>query len=108
MMFLVLASSAYAQKAGTVTGDIVDVISFVATGKQDVEGARRSASAGNPLGLYDSNANKLYLIGLPEIGASANDRLVPYLGVRVFVKGKVYTKKGTNLILMSDIGKSIK
>jgi hypothetical protein len=110
-LFLVLPLilNAQTKKAVTVHGDLVDVVAFVSSGaKQEAEAITKSAKAGNPLGLYDSKAKKLYLVGSTQVNQSANEALVPYIGMRVFVTGKVYTRNGTNVILMSDIGKSIK
>ncbi len=101
--------SAQTKKAKTITGDLVDLVTFVTTaGKENVDMIQKSAKAGNPLGLYDTKAKKLYLIGSTDIGKSVTETVLPYVGVRVFVTGKVYTKAGMNIILLSQIGKSIK
>jgi hypothetical protein len=39
---------------------------------------------------------------------NANARLKDYLGLRVYVKGIVHKKAGIQLVVLSDIGKSIK
>lgn len=102
-------SAGQTKKDVTITGNLVDLVSFVTTTtKQNVDAVQKSARAGNPLGLYDTKTRKLYLVGMREIGKSANDTLLPYIGVRVFITGKVYTKSGFSVILLSDIGKSIK
>jgi len=97
------------KKEVTLHGEIVDVISFVSSGAaKGTEEVRKSALSGNPLGFYDTGKKKLYLVGVPEMNKAANERLLPYIGIRVFVIGKVYTRNGVDLILISDIGKSIK
>lgn len=102
-------AQAQTKKQVTVIGNVVDLVSFVTTSaSQDTAAIRKSVAAGNPLGIYDTKAKKLYLAGTTEINASANGWLLPYVGMRVFVIGKVYSKAGVNIILINDIGKSIK
>jgi hypothetical protein len=102
-------SQAQAQKTVTLHGELVDIIAFVSSGaKQDADAVKQSAKAGNPMGLYDPKSKKLYVIGLPQVNKGATESLLPYVGLRVFIKGKAYNRSGLNVILMSDIGKSIK
>jgi hypothetical protein len=98
-----------AKKQVTIHGSLVDVVAFVTSGAAtDSLSVLKSARAGNPLGLYDSKAKKMYIVGSKEINRSANETLIPYIGMRTFIVGKVYVKNGVNVILMSDVGKSIK
>jgi hypothetical protein len=104
-----LCSFAQTKKQVTLNGDLVDVVAFVTSpAKQDTAALTKGAKAGNALGLYDTKSKKLYILGVPEIGGSANERVLPYVGARVFVTGKVYNKAGLNVILISDVGRSIK
>src|SRR5437867_9943805 len=79
---------AQTKKSITVHGDLVDLIAFVSSGaKQETDAITKSARAGNPLGLYDSKARKLYLVGSTEINKNVNEALIPYIGMRTFVTG---------------------
>lgn len=102
-------ADAQVKKSITVHGDLVDLITFVSSGaKQETDAITKSAKAGNPLALYDTKAKKLYLVGTLGVNKNVNETLIPYIGMRTFITGKVYSKNGVNLILMSDVGKSIK
>lgn len=108
-VFCVSQGNAQTRGESTVHGEIVDVVSFVSSfAKQDTAAIRRSAMAGNPLGIYDKKAKRLYIIGRTELNASPGELVLPYLGMRVFVIGRVYYKFGVRVILATDIGKSIK
>jgi len=100
---------AQAKKATSIHGEIVDVIAFVSgSTKQEADAVTKSARAGNPLGLYDTKAKKLYIVGSTEVNKSPHEALIPYIGLRTFITGRIYSRNGINVILMSDIGKSIK
>lgn len=111
LAFLLSSSNTPSQtkKESTIIGEIVDVASFLTSqAKQDTAAIRKSAAVGNALGIYDTKAKKLYLVGRTELNTSANEKLLPYVSVRVFVIGKVYSKAGVSIILINDIGRSIK
>jgi len=100
---------AQTRKDVTLHGELVDIVGFVSSGaKQDADAVSKSAKAGNPIGFYDTKARKVYVVGLPQVNRGANETLMPYVGLRVFITGKIYTKNGVSVILMHDIGKSIK
>jgi len=110
IMLLSLGFTAVGQvKEVTMHGEIVDVIAFVSSGaKQDAATIRASATSGNPLGFHETSTGKLYLLGSPEMNKSANEMVQSYVGLRVFVKGKTYNRDGTDVVLITDIGKSIR
>jgi len=96
-------------KEVTLHGELVDLVSYISSGAMnDPEAIRKSAKVGNPIGFFDTSAKKIYIVGLPQINTGANERLLPYVGIRVFLIGKTYRKSGVDVILVSDIGKSIK
>ena len=109
VLALVIDPARAQQKAEkTLKGEIVDVIAFVSSGPgQAAEAVSKSGFSGNPLGFYDTTQKKLYLVGVPEMNGNANKKLLPYVGLHVFVIGKVYAQGGVNLILVSTIGKAI-
>jgi len=95
-------------KEVTLHGELVDLVSYITWASQTPESIRKSAQAGNPIGFYDTANKKLYVVGRPQMNVAANELLLPYVGLRVFLKGKAYAKGKLNLLLMTDIGKSIK
>jgi hypothetical protein len=111
---LITASAALSQKkakTSTIIGDVVDVKNYVMFGVKADNPDRKSIAeasinAGNPIGLLETKTKKLYLImvGNENPGVQPKD----FLGVHVYVKGIVYQKGKIQLIVMSDIGKSIR
>ena len=96
-------------KEVTLVGELVDLVSFISSGaKQSPEAIRKSAQVGNPIGFFEPTTKRIFVVGLPKINSGANARLLPYVGMRVFLVGKTYTRNGVDVIVMSDIGKSIK
>lgn len=91
----------------TLRGEIVDLAGFLSGSTQSPEEIKRSANVGNPLGLYDAAKGEIYVIGVPQVGESPKEQILPYVGLKVFVKGKSYSRAGVNVILISDIGKAI-
>lgn len=112
---VVMTMAAFGQKTtkeSTVIGDIVDIKSYIAYGMKADNADRKAAieasiAAGNPLGILEKSSGKIYVVVMPK-NENANASLKEYLGVHVYVKGVVYRKAGLQLIIMSDIGKSIK
>lgn len=100
--------SSEAPKEVTLHGELVDLVSYITGAAQTPESIRTSARAGNPIGFYDTAKKKLYVVGRPQLNVGANELLLPYVGLRVFLKGKTYTKGKVNVLLVTDIGKSIK
>ena len=113
LLLVSLTSNAQAKKEikkeVTLNGELVDLASFVTSGKKlDAEGLTKSAKNGNPIGFFDTKSKKLYLVGAREMDKGVSETLLQYAGMRVFITGKVFSKYGMNVIIMSDIGKSIK
>lgn len=93
----------------TIHGELVDLVGYLSSGKStDPEALRNSARAGNPIGFLDAKTGKIYVVGDRSINESAVNSLMPFIGIRVFLTGKVYSQNGVNVIIMSDIGKSMK
>lgn len=113
LLIVAVAFGQTTKKESTIIGDVVDVKSFVAYGMK-VDNADRKAAAqasmqaGNPLGVLEKGTGKIYLVVSPNQGENANTRLADYLGMRVYVKGTVHRKNGIQLVVMSDLGKTIK
>lgn len=116
VFLLVVAVAAFGQstkKESTIIGEVVDIKSYVAMSMKadnpDRKGmAEVSIAAGNPLGILEKSTGKIYLVVMTGANENANARLKDYLGLRVYAKGIVHKKAGIQLIVMNDIGKSIK
>jgi hypothetical protein len=115
-LLLVLFAAASGQKAkkeSTIIGEVVDIKTYIAFGMKADNPDRKAAAeasmnAGNPLGILEKGTGKIYLVTSVQQNENANSRLRDYLGLRVYVKGVVYKKAGLQLMVMSDIGKTIK
>ena len=111
---LVLASNAFAQKkATTLIGEVIDIKNYMMYGLKADNPDRKAAveasiTAGNPLGFLHAKTGKIYMVVMPKQEENANARLKEYLGFRVYVKGVVYQKGKTQMLVLNDIGKSIK
>ena len=102
-----------AKKEVTVYGEVVDIANYVRFGtKPDnpdrIAIAEAGIRSGNPLGILERETKKVYIVTNNQAGVSANERLRRFFGQRVFVKGMLFRRGGTTLLIMSDIGKSVK
>jgi hypothetical protein len=100
-------------KLTTVQGVVVDLGSYIQYGmKPDTEDrkgvAEASAKAGNPLGILEKNSGRLFVVIMNDKNANADTTLLPYLGINIFAKGKVFKRGSMYMFLLSDIGKSAK
>ena len=101
------------KKESTIIGDVIDIKSYVAYGMKADNPDRRAAAeasmeAGNPLGILEKSTGKIYIVVMAAQNENANGKLKEYLGLHVYAKGVVHKKGSIQLIVMSDIGKSIK
>ncbi len=116
MAMLVVGSTVFGQatkKQSTIIGDVVDIKSYIVSGMKADNPDRKavaeaSMKSGNPLGVLEKKTGKIYIVVMGQQGSNANETLKDYLGLHVFVKGVVYKKAGMQLIVLSDIGKSVK
>ena len=116
VFLLVVAAAGFGQttkKESTIIGEVVDIKSYVAFGMKADNPDRKamaegSIAAGNPLGILEKSTGKIYTVVMAGASENANAKLKDYLGLRVYAKGIVHKKAGIQLIVMSDIGKSIK
>lgn len=113
LLFSIVAFGQKTKKESTIIGEIVDIKTYIAYGMKADNPDRKAAAeasmnAGNPLGILEKSTGKIYLVTAVQQNENANSRLRDYLGLRVYVKGVVYKKAGLQLIVMSDIGRTIK
>lgn len=111
---LLCVASSFGQvttKLSTIQGIVIDIGSYVQYGmKPDTEDrkgiAEASAKAGNPLGILEQKTGKVYIVTMNQQNTGPNTTLQPYLGIKIFAKGKVYKRGSVQIFLLSDIGKS--
>jgi hypothetical protein len=112
-LFVATAFGQVSKKESTIIGEVVDIKSYVAYGMKADNADRKAADeasmgAGNPLGILEKSTGKIYLVVMAQQSENANQRLKDYLGLRVYAKGIVHKKGGVQLLVLSDIGKTIK
>jgi hypothetical protein len=101
------------QKNMTVTGEVVDIVHYAASGtRADTPEGREviesGAKRGNPLGILETGTGDVYLVTMKQASTPANPTLLPFLGMKVTAKGDVYRKGGQQLMVLSVVGKSIR
>jgi hypothetical protein len=101
------------QKNVTVTGEVIDIIHYAATGArastpEGREVIESGAKRGDPLGILESGTGDVYLVTMKQANTPAGATLLPFLGMKVTAKGDVYRKGGQQLLVLSVVGKSIK
>jgi hypothetical protein len=108
------ANDAFAQKKNvTVNGSLVELTSYVRdkivpNPGAATEIAMENLRKGSSLAIVESRTMKLYILA-PVAGDTAFvASMSAYFGTPAFVKGTLYSRGGINLLVVSDIGKSIK
>jgi len=101
------------QKNVTVTGEVINIIHYAATGTrantpEGREVIESGAKRGDPLGILESGTGDVYLVTMKQANTPAGAILLPFLGMKVTAKGDVYRKGGQQLMVLSVVGKSIK
>ena len=108
-----LGNAQTAKKPSKIVGEVIDVVTYVTNGMKPNNADRKAlaesnAKVGNPLGILEKGTGKIYIIGKGQQGEDMVARLVPYFGLKIFAVGKVFKRGGINLLMLSDIGKSVK
>jgi hypothetical protein len=101
------------KKQTTVFGEVVDIVSYVSTGMKPDNADRRAVAernvkGGNPLGILERGTGKIYLVTMQSPTEDVNTKMLGYCGVQIFAKGRVLRRGGIQLLLVSDIGKSVR
>jgi hypothetical protein len=96
----------------TITGEVVDLVSYMTSGVKantpaGIEIVNAGAKAGNPLGILEEKTGRLYVVTSKQASTGANQSLIPWIGTRVTVKGKVYSKGGARVLVLTTIGKAM-
>ena len=113
VLFVVTTFGQVTKKESTIIGEVVDIKSYVAFGMKADNADRKavaeaSMKGGNPLGILEKSTGKIYVVVMAQQSENANQKLKDYLGVRVYAKGIVHKKGSIQLLVLSDIGKTIK
>ncbi len=94
------------QKNVRMHGQIVNVEGFNAAIQWDAESMKKAAAEGKALGFYDTRNEKLYVVRVKGKDANGvNEMLLPYIGLRVNVKGTTSLKDKVNYLDLTKIGK---
>jgi len=101
------------QKNVTVTGEVIDIVHYAASGaRADTPSGREviesGATRGNPLGILELSTGDVYLVTMKQANTSASATLLPFIGMKITAKGDVYRKGGQQLMVLSVVGKSIR
>jgi hypothetical protein len=101
------------QKKATIHGQLVDVISYVKEGVMPTSPARKEIAMenlrkGSALGILEKGTKKLYLLAPAPTDTAFVKTVSAYSNVQTFVKGMLYKRAGMNVLVVEDIGKSLK
>lgn len=113
LLLLILTNSIYAQRTVTVYGQLIELKSYVVdkimptseAGKEIISSALK---AGGTMALLERKTNKIVLLLPSEANKNLLEALEPYLGITIFIKGKVYNVGGVRVITVEDVGKYLK
>jgi hypothetical protein len=110
---LIISSNIFAQKSVTVTGEIVELKTFVVdkikpNSSAGLEVTKEGLMKGGTFALLENKTNKIVILIPSATNRNLYSALEPYLGMRVFIKGQQYTSGGVRLLSVEDIGKSLK
>lgn len=112
-LFLFFSNISFAQKAATVTGEIIDLKTFVVdkikpNSPSGIEVTKEGFMQGGTFALLESKTNKIVILIPSPTNRNLYGVLEPYLGMKVFIKGQQYTTGGIRVLSVDDIGKSLK
>ncbi|MGA9115796.1 MAG: hypothetical protein WB626_03380 [Bacteroidota bacterium] len=107
------APAAVSEKDVTITGEVIDLVSYAASGTrgdtpQGKEIITNNARGGNPLGILQRGTGAVYLAALKQTTAPVSETLIPFVGMQIAAKGDLYRKGGQRLLVIHTIGKSIR
>jgi hypothetical protein len=96
-----------AGKSVSVNGYVLDSACAFTKGLQkpiSVQCAQACAKAGSPLVILTDNGTIYWPIADTTPSAGQNEKLLPFAGQRVTASGKVFTRGGSNAIVIDKIG----
>ncbi|MBZ5553622.1 MAG: hypothetical protein LAO21_12940 [Acidobacteriia bacterium] len=90
----------------TITGEVIEPGCFLIHGARGAEHkacAEMCAKGGTTLTVLDEKTNILYIPISPEHGKNPNEKLLPFAGERVTVKGVAMNKYGYHAIAIKSV-----
>lgn len=113
VIMLIPFSSGFAQKKATIHGEIVELMSYIKDGMKPNSPSKKevvleSMKKGGSLAIIEKGTGKMYIIAPAANDTSFMQNVTPYIGVKSFVKGTTYSRSGMRMIILEDIGKSLK
>ena len=96
----------------TIKGEVVDLVSYMVSGvkpdsPQGIEIVKASSGSGNPLGILETGTGKVYIVTMKKANMGSNKTLSAWIGSKITVKGQVFTKGGSQVLILTTIGKSM-
>jgi hypothetical protein len=90
----------------SITGEVIEPGCFLIHGARGAEHkscAEMCAKGGSTLTVLDEKTNTLYIPISPEHGKDPDEKLLPYAGERVTIKGLAITKYGYHAIAIKSV-----
>jgi len=104
------ASARQSPSSGIVIGHAVEISTYAMKGldAEHIEAMKFRSSNGFPVGIIEEETGKLYVCvyrnPAPASGLeTANEKLAPFLGLKVAAQGLVYSAEGVNVIRLSIV-----
>ena len=100
------AAAEKAGPAGSVTGEVIDSACYIksgAKGEGHAKCAQSCADSGIPLAILEDGTNKVVWVASKADMETPNDKLKPYAGKRVTVKGTWAERGGAKLLVVDSV-----
>jgi len=92
--------------AASVTGEVIDSACYIkdgAKGEGHAKCAASCADAGIPLAILEDGTNKVVWVASKQDMETPNDKLKPFAGKKVTVKGTWAERGGAKLLLLDSV-----
>ena len=96
----------------TIVGEVIDTKCYLtqdselSTGEKHRECAIKCAKRGIPLAILEEKTERVYFTTKERGNSDANEMLLPFVGERVEVHGKLAEKGGARLLLVRSVERS--
>jgi hypothetical protein len=90
----------------SVTGEVIDSACYIkggSKGEGHAKCAQGCADSGIPLAILEDGTNKVVWVASKEDMETPNDKLKPYAGKKVTVKGTWAERGGAKLLVMDSV-----
>jgi len=92
--------------AASVTGEVIDSACYIksgAKGEGHAKCAQGCADSGIPLAILEDGTNKVVWVASKQDMETPNDKLKPYAGKKVTVKGTWAERGGAKLLVLDSV-----